>query len=139
MERTALTILGTLVFCVAGCADIWQFEDLQAASDAPSPDAVAILDDAAIAEAESDGGASVLAMAPAPHPVAAAVDPVPDAAPEARCASCTTSALAIMCPGPMSACNGKCVDTKNDTENCGGCGAVCSSGGTCHKGMCTAH
>jgi hypothetical protein len=38
------------------------------------------------------------------------------------------------CPGEM--CNGACVDTTQDSENCGTCGTVCTDGTTCMSGMC---
>jgi hypothetical protein len=33
-------------------------------------------------------------------------------------------------------CNGLCVDTQSDPNNCGGCGTVCPSGVTCTNGNC---
>lgn len=33
-------------------------------------------------------------------------------------------------------CGGKCVDTKTDNNNCGGCARVCGAGSTCVEGAC---
>jgi hypothetical protein len=33
-------------------------------------------------------------------------------------------------------CSGQCVDVKNDPQNCGGCGRVCSDGTFCCNGWC---
>ncbi|MDW8245834.1 MAG: hypothetical protein RMJ84_04575 [Sandaracinaceae bacterium] len=33
-------------------------------------------------------------------------------------------------------CNGACVDTLSNSNHCGRCGVVCSSGTTCHRGNC---
>lgn len=35
-------------------------------------------------------------------------------------------------------CGGACIDTTSDSNNCGACGNVCSSGQTCTNGTCTA-
>jgi len=54
------------------------------------------------------------------------------------------SATRLFCTPELTECSGICVDTQNDTENCGGCGshcnlphanAICSSG-TCKIGTC---
>src|SRR6185437_3722175 len=33
-------------------------------------------------------------------------------------------------------CNGSCVNTQNDNQNCGACGKVCGSSSTCQNGAC---
>lgn len=39
------------------------------------------------------------------------------------------------CPGPIMSCNGQCIDTSSDTQNCGGCGNLCT-GGICMASVC---
>jgi len=39
------------------------------------------------------------------------------------------------CPPGLTNCGGKCVDTKNDPNNCGVCGTKCKSG-LCVNGLC---
>jgi alpha-tubulin suppressor-like RCC1 family protein len=39
------------------------------------------------------------------------------------------------CPGPIAYCNGQCVDTTADPDNCGGCNVPCA-GGACCSGEC---
>jgi len=39
------------------------------------------------------------------------------------------------CPGGTS-CSGKCVDTRDDPNNCGGCGNKCTGETYCDKGSC---
>ena len=39
--------------------------------------------------------------------------------------------------GSMIACNGQCVDTRTDTNNCGSCSNTCSTGEVCSNGVCT--
>ena len=41
------------------------------------------------------------------------------------------------CPVPRSACPGGCVSTPSDSQNCGGCGVMCSPGESCSDGVCT--
>ena len=39
------------------------------------------------------------------------------------------------CDGGLTSCGGKCVDTGNDPQNCGGCGVVCNT--QCVAGVCS--
>ena len=41
------------------------------------------------------------------------------------------------CPGGKTKCGKKCVDTKADAANCGGCGRACAAPGSCETGVCT--
>ena len=41
----------------------------------------------------------------------------------------------VSCDGGLTSCNGKCVDTSSDAQNCGGCGVVCNT--TCTAGICS--
>jgi hypothetical protein len=43
---------------------------------------------------------------------------------------------ACVCPVATQSCNGQCVDTLTDTNNCGTCGIVCPSGASCNSGSC---
>lgn len=43
---------------------------------------------------------------------------------------------ASQCAQGQTYCNGKCVDTKTDSANCGSCGKVCSSNQKCSAGVC---
>ena len=38
--------------------------------------------------------------------------------------------------GALTDCNGNCVDTQSDVNNCGMCGKACMSGEMCAAGMC---
>jgi hypothetical protein len=40
------------------------------------------------------------------------------------------------CPPPLVACNGKCVDTSSDDNNCGSCGNMCTAPDRCELGHC---
>ena len=40
----------------------------------------------------------------------------------------------VACDGGLTSCGGKCVDTGNDPQNCGGCGVVCNT--PCVAGVC---
>lgn len=40
------------------------------------------------------------------------------------------------CNSPMTLCSGSCVDTKTDTQHCGGCGMACNGGQTCSQSIC---
>ncbi|CAM2802991.1 Stigma-specific protein, Stig1 [Legionella steigerwaltii] len=42
------------------------------------------------------------------------------------------------CQTGTIACNGSCVNTQTDNNNCGACGNVCSTGSTCSSGQCVA-
>lgn len=43
-----------------------------------------------------------------------------------------------ICMGPgVQACNGQCVNTLNDTKNCGSCGHTCNFGEKCINSQCT--
>jgi formylglycine-generating enzyme required for sulfatase activity len=41
------------------------------------------------------------------------------------------------CPSGEAACVGLCVNEQIDTNNCGSCGTVCPTGGSCVNGACT--
>jgi hypothetical protein len=41
----------------------------------------------------------------------------------------------LVCVDPQVACNGQCVDSTADPENCGYCNTICSSG-VCNNGVC---
>jgi hypothetical protein len=51
-------------------------------------------------------------------------------------ATTEASADALPCTPPLQDCGGMCVDTSDDPNNCGTCGAVCSGGLQCVKGLC---
>jgi endo-1,4-beta-D-glucanase Y len=40
------------------------------------------------------------------------------------------------CPGTTQSCNGTCVDTTSDNDNCGACGKSCGNGQLCQGGSC---
>ncbi len=42
------------------------------------------------------------------------------------------------CPLGQRICNGTCVDTIVDANNCGGCGIICNLGEECRAGNCIA-
>ncbi len=41
------------------------------------------------------------------------------------------------CSASYVACDGRCVDTVNDPNNCGGCAQPCKAGVACHHAICT--
>jgi hypothetical protein len=50
---------------------------------------------------------------------------------------CVMGACTIICPAPKVECNGACVDTKIDNDNCGMCNNACMMGTEqCLQGMC---
>lgn len=62
------------------------------------------------------------------------IDPPNDCSEIAKCAlgCCTESCEALS----LTDCNGACVDTQADVQNCGACGNVCGSGEKCNAGLC---
>lgn len=40
------------------------------------------------------------------------------------------------CKPPLTRCGKACVDTRQDSANCGACGIVCQAGETCNAGTC---
>ncbi|MCD6498021.1 MAG: hypothetical protein J7M25_06915 [Deltaproteobacteria bacterium] len=42
----------------------------------------------------------------------------------------------LVCPDGLTGCDGTCVDTETDDENCGACGHRCGDGETCREGTC---
>ncbi len=43
----------------------------------------------------------------------------------------------VACTGNQTACDGGCVNTQNDPNNCGTCGHACGSGLLCSGGQCS--
>jgi len=41
------------------------------------------------------------------------------------------------CPSGEDLCNGACVDTSADLDNCGGCGTTCSTEDSCSRAICS--
>src|SRR5688572_18862229 len=60
----------------------------------------------------------------------------------AAAASCSDSppppSAGPACSGSLSRCDGACVDTRNDPENCGDCSTACASGQACLDSACVA-
>jgi hypothetical protein len=48
-------------------------------------------------------------------------------------AACTSGVCGFTCPSGSSNCNGACVNTQTDNNNCGGCGLTCTA---CAAGEC---
>jgi len=48
------------------------------------------------------------------------------------------SASGTDCPAGLVDCDGECVDTGSDAENCDDCGIVCPAGSVCSLGQCGA-
>jgi len=42
------------------------------------------------------------------------------------------------CTAPLTECDGTCVDTRANPNNCGSCGNACTAGQSCMNGACTA-
>ena len=42
----------------------------------------------------------------------------------------------LSCSGTQMACNGSCIDTSADSNNCGGCGIPCLGGHVCQSSVC---
>lgn len=51
--------------------------------------------------------------------------------------TCAGGACTLTCNTGFTACNGNCVDTQTDTNNCGRCGHACGTDETCQQGACT--
>jgi hypothetical protein len=49
-----------------------------------------------------------------------------------------TTAGVFSCDAGQTACNGSCVNTSSDANNCGACGNVCPGGRACINGACVA-
>lgn len=54
------------------------------------------------------------------------------------CSACGDAKTTETCNGAgQSVCDGVCIDTQTDGQNCGGCNNVCGDGSTCSDGACT--
>jgi hypothetical protein len=139
MERPAAALM--LAFCLIGCANLWQFDDLLPAPD----DARANPGDADDASNAADVAlqAPAAAIAVAPPTALPSASPAPDAAseidagPSQQGASNDTGGPA--CSGPRIACNDQCINPKNDDHHCGGCNIACMAGASCKHGVCVAN
>jgi hypothetical protein len=60
-------------------------------------------------------------------------DKVCSGPPASGAAVCEGGQCSIKCDGALEECDGKCVDTQTDAENCGKCGAACA--GSCKSGL----
>jgi Stigma-specific protein, Stig1 len=53
------------------------------------------------------------------------------------CDSCKCGPKGVTCPPDKADfCNGKCVNTQTDSNNCGKCGKKCATGQACKQGQC---
>ncbi len=50
---------------------------------------------------------------------------------------CAKAPTAVTCGAGLDSCDGTCVNTSNNADNCGSCGHVCSSGQVCDNGACS--
>jgi hypothetical protein len=52
--------------------------------------------------------------------------------------NCPQNSPVICCPasGGMTCCDGQCLDTRSDPQNCGACKKVCPPGQRCEQGLC---
>jgi hypothetical protein len=53
------------------------------------------------------------------------------------CAGTVCRSGKCRCKSGLLACSGRCVDTRTDPANCGGCGKPCTPGQACAGGVCT--
>ncbi len=123
-----------------------------AGSEGSAPvDATAPTDASADAASDAKADAPVDARVDAAHDATA--DAPADSAPEGSIATeagaaCSGSSGcaggqncvggACQCPIYQSFCNGVCIPTSGDPQNCGGCGIVCPTGQACSAGQCGA-
>jgi hypothetical protein len=52
------------------------------------------------------------------------------------CETCSNGLCQPTCGGDQTCCDKGCVDTRDDPDNCGGCGNACSAGQMCCDGGC---
>ncbi len=50
---------------------------------------------------------------------------------------CVQGVCMLACGSPTTRCGDACADTRNDPENCGGCGLLCAPGELCSMGQCS--
>ena len=124
VKARSLAILVSL----AGCANIWGFDDLNPPPPPPPP------------------LVCVGFVEPCPTGCTACsmrcVDTETD---ELNCGACGTQCTggracekgACVCEEGTESCGGLCVDVSSDPMNCGGCAVACDTGGACNDGTCT--
>ena len=105
------------------------------ANDATLSDAtVAASDSGNDADAGSDATADALPDAPDDVTIEAPPDAADAASPDATLPPDSGEDAAPSCS--LVVCNGTCVDTTSDGDNCGTCGTTCGSGALCNASKC---
>jgi len=56
--------------------------------------------------------------------------------PPCKSCQCSETCGGVKCSPGEACCNGKCVNTQTDSNNCGTCGKKCATGQACKQGQC---